>query len=51
MEIQNLVFENNETYYYDTPLTVKYETESFLDAGFSSVQVLRNCKTAYTLKA
>ncbi|MBR7133063.1 MAG: methyltransferase domain-containing protein, partial [Clostridia bacterium] len=29
-------------YHYDTPLTVKHETEALLEAGFSSVEVLKN---------
>ena len=29
-------------YHYDTPLTVKHEAEALLEAGFSSVEVLKN---------
>lgn len=38
-------------YHYDTPLTVKHETEALLEAGFSSVEVLKNWGAAYTIKA
>ena len=38
-------------YHYDTPLTVKHETEALIEAGFSSVQVLQNWGATYTLKA
>lgn len=31
-----------EAYHYDTPFTVKHETEALLEAGFSSVEVLKN---------
>ena len=33
---------DNEFYHYDTPLTVKHETEALLKAGFSSATVLKN---------
>lgn len=42
---------DNEFYHYDTPLTVKHETEALLEAGFSSVEVLNNWENTYTLKA
>lgn len=42
---------DNEFYHYDTPLTVKHETEALLEAGFSSVEVLNNWGATYTLKA
>lgn len=42
---------DNEFYHYDTPLTVKHETEALLAAGFSSVEVLNHWGTTYTLKA
>jgi len=42
---------DDEFYHYDTPLTVKHETEALLDAGFSSVEVLRNWGATYTIKA
>lgn len=38
-------------YHYDTPLTVRHETEALLEAGFSSVNVLANWGSTYTLKA
>lgn len=42
---------DNEFYHYDTPLTVKNETEALLEAGFSSVEVLKNWGATYTIKA
>lgn len=42
---------DNEFYHYDTPLTVAHETEALLEAGFSSVEVLKNWGATYTLKA
>lgn len=42
---------DNEFYHYDTPLTVTHETEALLEAGFSSVEVLKNWGATYTLKA
>lgn len=42
---------DDEFYHYDTPLTVRHETEAFLEAGFSSVEVLKNWGATYTLKA
>jgi len=42
---------DDEFYHYDTPLTVKHETEALLDAGFSSVEVLKNWGATYTIKA
>ena len=41
----------NELYHYDTPLTVKHETEALLEAGFSNVEVLNHWGATYTLKA
>ena len=38
-------------YHYDIPLTVKHETEALLEAGFSSVEVLKNWGATYTIKA
>ena len=38
-------------YHYDTPLTVKHETEALLEAGFSYVEVLKNWGATYTIKA
>lgn len=58
MHRQNLIaikaeqgIKNNEFYHYDTPLTVKHETEALFTAGFSSVEVLNNWGVTYTLKA
>lgn len=42
---------DDEFYHYDTPLTVKHETETLLEAGFSSVEVLKNWGATFTLKA
>ena len=42
---------DHEFYHYDTPLTVKNETEALYEAGFSSVEVLRNWGATYTIKA
>ena len=42
---------DNEFYHYDTPLTVKHETEALLKAGFSTVEVLKNWANTYTIKA
>lgn len=42
---------DDEFYHYDTPLTVKHETEALLEAGFSSVDVLNNWGATYTIKA
>ena len=38
-------------YHYETPLTVKHETEALLEAGFSSVEVLENWGATYIIKA
>ena len=38
-------------FHYDTPLTVEHEKEALMDAGFSSVTVLKNWGATYTLKA
>ena len=42
---------DDEFYHYDTPLTVKHETEALLQAGFSAVEVLNHWGATYTLKA
>lgn len=42
---------DDEFYHYDTPLTVQHETEALLEAGFTSVQVLKSWGTTYTIKA
>ena len=38
-------------YHYDTPLTVAHETDALLEAGFSSVEVLKSWGATYTIKA
>lgn len=42
---------DDEFCHYDTPLTVKHETEALLEAGFSNVEVLSHWGATYTLKA
>ena len=42
---------DDECYHYDTPLTVKHETDALLEAGFSSVDVLKNWGATYTIRA
>ena len=42
---------DDEFYHYDTPLTVKHETEALLEAGFSDVEVLNSWGATFTLKA
>jgi len=42
---------DNEFYHYDTPLTVKHETEALFEAGFYDVEVLNRWGATYTLKA
>ena len=42
---------DDEFYHYDTPLTVKHETEALLEGGFSKVEVLNHWGATYTLKA
>lgn len=42
---------DDEFYHYDTPLSVKHETEALIEAGFSSVEVLNNWGATYTIKA
>ena len=58
MHRQNLIelkaeqgISDTEFYHYDTPLTVKHETEALSEAGFSSVEVLKNWGATYTIKA
>lgn len=46
---QNIL--DTEFYHYDTPLTIDHEKEALLTAGFSSVEVLNNWGSTYTLKA
>ena len=43
--------DDDEFYHYDTPLTVKHETEALMKAGFSSVLVLKNWGATYIIKA
>lgn len=42
---------DSEFYHYDTPLTVKHETEALTEAGFSSVEILNSWGATSTLKA
>ena len=42
---------DDEFYHYDTPLTVKHESEALVEAGFSSVEVLSNWGATFTIKA
>ncbi len=42
---------DGEFYHYDTPLSVKHETEALLEAGFSEVAVLKQWGQTFTLKA
>ena len=42
---------DDEFYHYDTPLTVEHETQALIEAGFSSVEVLKNWGATYTIKA
>ncbi len=42
---------DDEFYHFDTPLTVRHETEALLEAGFSSVEVLCNWGATHTIKA
>lgn len=58
MHRQNLIalkakqgISDDEFYHYDTPLTVKHESEALVEAGFSSVEVLNNWGATYTIKA
>lgn len=42
---------DGEFYHYDTPLTVRHETEALQAAGFAVVEVLKNWGATYTLRA
>lgn len=42
---------DDEFYHYDTPLTVQHETEALLEAGFSSVEILKNWNAVHIIKA
>ena len=41
----------DELCHYDTPLTVKHETEALLEAGFSAVEVLNRWGATCTIRA
>lgn len=41
---------DKEFYHFDTPLTVGHETEALLEAGFASVEVLKNWGPTYTIR-
>ena len=38
-------------YHFDTPLTVRHETEALLEAGFASVEILNHWGPTYTIRA
>lgn len=42
---------DDEFYHYDTPLTVNHETDALIEAGFSSVEIIKNWGATYTIKA
>ena len=42
---------DEEFYHFDTPLTVRHETEALLQAGFASVEALNQWGATHTLKA
>jgi tRNA (cmo5U34)-methyltransferase len=42
---------DEECYHFDTPLTVRHETEALFAAGFSSVEVLQCWGATHTIKA
>ena len=42
---------DEEFYHFDTPLTVEHEVQALQNAGFASVQVLKNWGATYCLKA
>lgn len=42
---------DNESYHYDTPLTVRHETQALSEAGFSVIEVLGRWGATYTVKA
>lgn len=41
---------DGEFYHYDTPLTLAHETESLLEAGFSSVEEVKSWGATHTLR-
>ena len=42
---------DDESYHYDTPLTVEHETDILTKSGFNKVEVLTNWGATYTIKA
>lgn len=42
---------DGQFYHYDTPLTPVHEAQALREAGFSSVEILKNWGSTYTLKA
>ena len=42
---------DNEIYHHDTPLTVEHEREALIEAGFSTVEVMKNWGATYVIKA
>ena len=42
---------DGDFYHYDTPLTVQHETQALLEAGFSSVAVVKSWGATCTIKA
>ena len=40
---------DSDFYHYDTPLTVSHEIDALLEAGFFSVEVLKNWGATYTI--
>ena len=43
--------EDGELYHFDTPLTVKHETEALIAAGFASVELIRSYGATCVIKA
>ncbi len=43
--------EDIEFYHFDTPLTIKHESEALIEAGFTSVEVLNQWGSTFTIKA
>lgn len=43
--------EDEEFYHYDTPLTVSHELEALKEAGFETVEILKNWGATYTIRA
>lgn len=48
-EEQNIT--DDEFYHYDTPLTVEHEIQILKEAGFTNVEILKNWRATYTLRA